>query len=266
MRRRLLQLGPLLLATSALLPLGLTAAGGCGGGTTGSGSSTTGGDAGKEPVTVTLHPSAPPLTGQSECTVVITTGIQVPQALHVPVCTAVHYSTNPPSGGNHWPIWAAFAKSDLPVPREMYVHDMEHGGLILLHNADPADKDAVVAALDKAFDGFTEPFCEKQGGVPARLVVTPDAQIKTPIAIAGWGATYTATCIDEASINDFISNNIGHGTEALCSDGQNPTLVTALCLGTDGGTGAGGGGGQGGAGGSGGQGGAAGAGGAGGGG
>mgnify|MGYP006915286951 CR=1 FL=1 len=59
--------------------------------------------------------------------------------------------------------------------------------------------------LDKVFDGFTDPFCVKQGGVPARLIVTPDPVLTVPIAIGGWGVTYTATCIDEASLNDFIA-------------------------------------------------------------
>ena len=43
----------------------------------------------------------------------------------------------------------------------------------------------------------------------ARLVLTPDAKLATPIAIAGWGVTYTATCIDKASLNDFIVKNAG---------------------------------------------------------
>lgn len=234
-------------AASAAFPLALASTGGCGGDT---GTTSTTGDAGPEPVTVILHPGAPPLKGQSECTVTITTGIKVPSAQHVAPCTAVHYATNPPSGGNHWPIWAAFTKYDLPIPREMYVHDMEHGGLVLAHNADPADRAAVVAALDKVFDGFTDPFCVKQGGVQARLIVTPDPALTAPIAIGGWGVTYTATCIDEASLNDFVVQNAGHGTEAVCANGQNPALTQALCLGDagTGTTGAGGGGGAGGAG------------------
>ncbi len=245
-------------ATSAAFPLTLASSSGCGGGGGGaSAAGTTGGDAGDQPTTVTLHPDAPPLEGQSECTVVITTNIKVSTAVHVPPCTSVTYATNPPSGGDHWPMWASFTKYDTPVPREMLVHNMEHGGLILAHNAAPSDRAAVVAALGKVFDGFTDPFCVKQGGVPARLIVTPDPQLATPIAIGGWGATYTATCIDLPSLNDFIVKNAGHGTEAVCADGQNPMLVQAICLGDagTGTTGAGGGGGAGGASGNGGSGG-----------
>src|ERR1044071_1193959 len=67
-----------------------------------------GGDAGGN--TKVLHPDAPPLPGESECTVTVTTEIAVPGAVHVETCSPVQYATNPPSGGDHWGFWAAYAK------------------------------------------------------------------------------------------------------------------------------------------------------------
>src|SRR4051812_30001264 len=81
--------------------------------------------------TVTLHPDAAPLPGETECTVVEVTGIPVASANHIADCAHVKYDTNPPSGGNHWPFWAAYKKYGATVPREMYVHDLEHGGVVL---------------------------------------------------------------------------------------------------------------------------------------
>src|SRR5262245_51624303 len=81
------------------------------------------GGAPPKPTPTVLHPHAPPLPVQSECKVEITTNIPLDPAVHIPICEAMEYPTNPPSGGDHWGKWAAYGTYDIPVPREMYVHD-----------------------------------------------------------------------------------------------------------------------------------------------
>jgi len=180
-------------------------------------------DAGPE--IVVLHPDGKPLPGQSKCEVTITTNIPVSAAIHVPVCTHVDYATNPPSGGNHWPVWAAFSTYDEPIPREMYVHDEEHGAVILLHNCkgDCAEIPGALAEARKTVSG--DPLCLMSPGGPSeRVVTTPDPLLDVPIAAAAWGATYRATCIDLPSLTDFAKKHYGHGTETTCYQG---TLVGA---------------------------------------
>lgn len=184
--------------------------------------------------TEVLTPTAPPLPGQTECRVVMTTNIVVTGAVHVETCTPVSYATNPPSGGNHWGQWAAFKKYKVPVPREMYVHDLEHGAVVLSYRCDDDCPD-VVAALEKVFDEVAgDPLCVSAGGgVKARLVLTPDANLETPIAASAWGATYTATCIDTASLAKFVSANYGKGPETTCYAGQDLEVTPPpLCSGT----------------------------------
>jgi hypothetical protein len=209
---------------------------GCGsidtGGTGGSGSGSGGApDAGSMRVTVTLHPSAPPLPGESACTVVEVTNLAIPDARHVATCTPVEYATDPPSGGPHWPVWAARGKYTTPVPRPMYVHDLEHGWIVLSYRCKDDCPD-VVAALEKAFDTADDTYCVAHGDANARVILTPDPLLNTPIAASAWGATYTATCIDPASIADFIAKRIGRGTEMICGGGQLPDLVSATCIGS----------------------------------
>jgi hypothetical protein len=162
--------------------------------------------------TTTLHPDAPPLPGETECKVVEATSIEVESAQHVPTCTPVSYETNPPSGGNHWAVWAAFKKYDTAVPREMYVHDLEHGAIVFAFRCKEACPD-VVAALSGVIDEVSD------GCDPPRVILTPDPDLPTPIAAAAWGATYTATCIDAASLAAFAKDHIGHGPEDVCTDG-----------------------------------------------
>jgi hypothetical protein len=169
------------------------------------------------PVIRVLHPAAPPLSGESACTVTETTDIPVSSAAHVAVCTAVSYATNPPSGGSHWPVWAAFRKYDTPVPAEMLVHDLEHGSVALLYRcADPCPE--VVAALDAVFDAITDDGCPA-GGPASRMVRAPDPDLPTPIAAAAWGATYTATCIDHDSLLAFTKAHYRKAPEDTCADG-----------------------------------------------
>ncbi len=171
--------------------------------------------------TEVLTPGAPPLPGQTECRVEINTNIPVTEASHLDICTNISYTTNPPSGGNHWGQWAAFKKYTLQVPREMYVHDMEHGAVVLSYRCG-GECAEVVSALEKVFDGANaDPLCLSAGSTPrARLVLTPDPELDTPIAASAWGATYTATCIDTDSLAKFVSANYGKGPEATCFQGQ----------------------------------------------
>ncbi len=169
-----------------------------------------------------VHPDAAPLPGESECVVTITTNIPIPKAIHVAACTPVEYATNPPSGGDHWGVWAAFTTYEIPVPREMYVHDMEHGALVLLHDCDGACPEELLAALVQARDEVTgDPLClQIPDGPTERVITTPDPLLDTPLAAAAWGATYTATCVDPPSLKAFAKDHYGHAHRDHLRAGQ----------------------------------------------
>ncbi len=208
----------------ALASCGSKGAGGSGG-SAGAG----GDDAG--PDVLVLNPDAAPLPGESTCEVVQWTNLEPEGATHVPVCTPVSYGTNPPSTGDHWGMWAAYGKYTTPVvPREMYVHNLEHGTVVLLHKCtDLSDPDcaAIRAALETVFDTFpSDPLCAS-AGVEARLLLMPDPLLDTPIAAAAWGSTYTATCIDLPSLEAFAVGLYAKALENTCAGGVDPTML--LC-------------------------------------
>ncbi len=168
------------------------------------------------PKTVTTtYPDAGPLPGQKECKVVVTRNIPLTNAIHVEMCSPVAYASNPPSGGDHWPQWAAYRIYDVPVSREMYVHNLEHGAVVLGYRCEQTECPDVVKALTRSYQNARDALCTPA----ARVVMTQDMKLDTPIAAAAWGATYTATCIDEPSLTAFVNSAIGKGTEALCFDG-----------------------------------------------
>src|SRR5262249_30025704 len=55
-------------------------------------------------------------------------------AFHMPFCTPIAYNHNPPASGNHWPWPAPWGVHTSIVPREWWVHNLEHQGIVLLYN------------------------------------------------------------------------------------------------------------------------------------
>jgi hypothetical protein len=143
-------------------------------------------------------------------------------ATHVPIGSTVQWDSNPPSSGPHYPIWAAYQAYSTPVPRGYYVHDLEHGAIVLLYNCGDAGCPDVVATLQAASDAIPDdPLCTSLAeGVRVRTVITPDPLLDVPVAAAAWGWVYKAQCADLATLRDFALQHYGQGPEMLCNNGQ----------------------------------------------
>jgi hypothetical protein len=199
------------------------------------------GGGGAGPQVEVLHPDAPTLDGADECTVTITTGIPYTAPDHPDVCTPVEYADNPPSSGDHWkaPWWAAWGVHEEVVRRELYVHNMEHGGVVLLHQCDRDDCPDVVDGLADVYDQITaDPKCLERGELK-RVIVSGDPLLDDPIAAATWGSTYTANCLDPDSLLDFVADVYGKSPEDTCASGKEAAEVFAACGPSSSGTGGG---------------------------
>lgn len=142
-------------------------------------------------------------------------------APHVATCSPVLYSSEPPTSGPHYPIWAAFKTYAKPVPRGFYVHDLEHGAMVILYNC-PQGCDAELAQLKAFLDARpADPLCVAP--VKNRFVVTPDPLSDVPFAAAAWGAALRSQCFDLPALGAFIDAHYGLGPEALCGDGVDVT-------------------------------------------
>ena len=101
--------------------------------------------------------------------------------------------------------------------------NLEHGAIVFAYDCKDPCPD-VVAALTAVRDGMpADPACSGPPGPSVRAVITPDARLTTPIAVAAWGATYTATCIDPPSLRAFAKAHYAHAPENFCADGKNIT-------------------------------------------
>jgi hypothetical protein len=140
----------------------------------------------------------------------------------------VYSCSNPPASGDHLPTWGTWGMHESPLARAHYVHNLEHGGVVLLYNCaalnDHADGGAtqtcseIVARLQAIVKGWPhDPICDSP--VNARLIVTPDPLLDVPVAASAAEIIYRADCVDETTLTSFISTNYGMGAEDLCGEG-----------------------------------------------
>lgn len=164
-----------------------------------------------------------PYHPEASCLVTIESPPLLPGS-HVDFDADIQWSSNPPSSGPHFPIWAAYQAYTTPVPRGYYVHDEEHGAVVFLYNcADAGDAGCpdVAAELQKASDSIpNDPLCDPDAeGVRVRYVLTPDPLIDVPVAAAAWGWTYKAECVDLPTLEAFANAHYAMGPEDFCSNG-----------------------------------------------
>lgn len=175
-----------------------------------------------------LTPDAPAhVTGGGMCDAVVTHETPLQPASHVPQDSEIAFASNPPSSGAHYPTFTDWAV-DYPVriPRGNYLHNEEHGGVVLLYNCPDggcADVEDSLASLGRALP--QDPRCEGQinggGAVNARWIVTPDPELPegVQVAAATWGWTYKASCFDAETLGSFITDHYaqGGGDRTNCS-------------------------------------------------
>jgi len=134
------------------------------------------------------------------------------------------WDSNPPSSGDHYPIWAAYQEYDAAVPRGYYVHDLEHGAIDFFYDC-PADAGDDGGACDANVEGLRQaaasipddPLCDPS--VRVRHVITPDPLLDYPVAAAAWGWTYNAACLDLPTLEAFAKAHYAQGPEDFCTNG-----------------------------------------------
>jgi hypothetical protein len=155
----------------------------------------------------------------ASCPVFVASPDLMPTAKHVDELTQVTWSTNPPSSGDHFAVWANFKEFSSVVPLGYLVHSMEHGAVLLLYKCDAPPCTAVVEQLRKVRDAVpTEPICDPS--IRVRVIIAQDPLLDVPVAAAAWGWTYKAQCVDVPTLTQFAKDHVGQGTENICSPGR----------------------------------------------
>jgi hypothetical protein len=139
------------------------------------------------------------------------------------------WNTDPPSNGQHYPLWAVWGFYTSPVNPRMVVHNEEHGGVILWWGTKvPA---ATVASLHELYNSS-----------PGGMLGTPYPNLGTKVAITAWtgnpakyqhggyyGEGHIAVCpryttATENAFKAFRNLYRGHGPEGVPLSGDQPGM------------------------------------------
>lgn len=140
---------------------------------------------------------------------------------HSPDETALVWNANPPTSGPHYESWAAWGRTyTAQVKRGYWLHNIEHGGVVLLYNctACQAEVDRLTAIMEEQ---PADPRCEPP--VRYRMLVTSDSFLPPPVKFAAvaWGVSYTATCLNEAELRAFVTQHYNvTAPDDDCTDGS----------------------------------------------
>lgn len=139
---------------------------------------------------------------------------------HAAEGTPLTFGSNPPSSGTHYPVWGRWGQHAEVLERGYYVHNLEHGGIVLLYRCDGPCAD-VVAGLKAVMEArATDPACDP--AVRTRILITQDPLLDVPVAATAWGNTYRAQCVDAPSLTAFINAHYDQAPESLCAQGYVP--------------------------------------------
>jgi hypothetical protein len=149
----------------------------------------------------------------------VVTSYELAAGIHVAACTPIDYATNPPSSGEHYPSWADFGVYDFALPRGYWVHNLEHGAVVLSYNC-PDGCDADLAAAKIWLSQLTPDAGCPSG--PPRVLLVPDPLLDVAWAASAWGVTLRAGCFDQATFSDFFADHVGQPSApegSLCGTG-----------------------------------------------
>ncbi len=137
---------------------------------------------------------------------------------HVPVGTTIEWSSNPPATGPHWPSWAGWGRMYETLERGYWMHNAEHGGVILLHNCPDGCPEVVDALVTVVREADVDETCTAP--VTKRMIIAADPLLPagTQVAAVGWNTYYTASCYDPYVVS-FVRSRYRHGPEDTCADG-----------------------------------------------
>src|SRR4051794_20438323 len=131
-----------------------------------------------------------------------------PTSPHIAEVTSPHgpYNSNPPTSGWHYGGGTApWGVQTQPLPDELSVHNLEHGGVIIHYRQ----------GLDQAtVDQLTSLTRELQQQSPCIVLLPrPADKLDTPIAVTAWTWLMKLNSFDAAAIGTFFRKHVDQGPE-----------------------------------------------------
>ncbi|MDL2363164.1 MAG: DUF3105 domain-containing protein [Patescibacteria group bacterium] len=134
----------------------------------------------------------------------------------------IAYNSQPASSGPHYndqgapAPWGAYGQE---VPEEVFVHNEEHGGVIITYSPKLLSAENV----DKLQKLFTSPYSMPKFS-PSKALVTPRDKNTHAIQIASWLYTYNLDNYDATKLKQFYLQHVGNAPEARAGPSNTPTI------------------------------------------
>lgn len=148
---------------------------------------------------------------------------------HILVPENQRYAACPPASGPHYaaldgPIPARYYAPDDSTLPQGWIHNLEHGGMVILYSCDKGACDAATQqALQDLFKSFpASPLCNVPKGTIGP-VITRFEEMKKPIAALLWGRVLFQDKLDTAQLLEYFGTQAElHNPEPQC-DRPSPT-------------------------------------------
>lgn len=152
----------------------------------------------------------PPTTDNG---VVLGQDIQIPYegATHIPTGTPITYENNPPASGPHWPNPAGAGFYTTKVPTEQWVHNLEHGYIVVLYDCRGSCDPDLLEQLRQ----FAENAPPSTIFNFAKIVVTPYDGLPEGVLITAtaWTFQMNLADFDQQKLLDFYNRYQDQGPE-----------------------------------------------------
>lgn len=113
---------------------------------------------------------------------------------------------NPPLGGDHCPVWLNCRVFDSPQPKCNWIHNLEHGALVMTYNCAGAGCDTLVQQLKDYQATHTD------------ALVTPDPELTQVVAVMVWGFGWEGNGFNKAAFDEVASHQGAESPEHIaCS-------------------------------------------------
>jgi hypothetical protein len=139
-------------------------------------------------------------------------GRQVPiegNRQHVAQGTPITYRNRPPSSGDHYDQTSGYGFFQREVPTGNWVHNLEHGGVVLLYRPDLCDQ-ACQSQLQDVYN--SAPSSQLFPGT-RKMIVAPYQDMDHAISIVAWGWQDDMDAVDKDRLLAFYRSHVDKGPE-----------------------------------------------------
>lgn len=131
------------------------------------------------------------------------------------------YNSDLPSSGPHYQDATAPAQwgiYTIELPPEVYLHNEEHGGIVIAYKPDLPPQQ--IKSLQKLFATPSSDSSFSAG----KFILMPRAANKQPIELAAWTRTYSLAKFDQDKIKQFYRDNVSskRAPESLAGPNNRP--------------------------------------------